>query len=164
MINQKALKEFLKYHPDTGAFIRIKPVKGANTGDIAGYNHPNGYIYISLKSKRYRAHRLAWLYMTGKWPENQIDHGNHIRDDNRWVNLCEATHKENGKNLSLSKQNKSGICGVSYHKATKTWRSDINVNYKQVHLGCYKDKFEAICARLSANNKYGFHKNHGVPQ
>ena len=163
MITQKQLKKLLHYNHNTGIFTRIKRTSNSvKVGDIAGWNDSNGYIKISVQNKSYRAHRLAWLYMTGKWPKDKIDHINHICDDNRWVNLREATNQENNKNASLSKANTSGISGVSWDKQADKWRAQIGANSKSVRLGLFVDKFEAVCARKSAENKYGYHSNHGM--
>lgn len=99
--------------------------------------------------------------MTGSWPKEQIDHINHVRSDNRWINLREATNQENCKNRSISIRNKSGVVGVRWTKGKTKWAAYIHVNSKDKYLGFFFDKFEAICARKSAENKHGFHANHG---
>jgi len=162
MLTQKELKELLKYNQETGAFVWIKSLcHKAKIDAIAGSNHIAGYISIGIKGKLYLAHRLAWLYVVGVWPENQIDHINHIRDDNRLVNLREATNQENHKNQRLSKNNTSGVTGVSWNKRRYKWEVKIKTDEKYKGLGFFKDKFEAICARKSAENKHGYHANHG---
>ena len=160
MLTQKKLKEMLHYEPNTGIFTWLKPKQGRRKNGVIGHKC-NGYVYITISRKIYLAHRLAWFYVYGAWPENQLDHEKHARDDNRIRKLSEATHQENQKNRSLNKNNKSGICGVSWHKQTKKWRASISVDKNVINLGFFVDKFEAICSRLSANNKYGFHANHG---
>ena len=92
MISQGELKEVLEYNPDTGVFIWRKPNGNrVKVGNVAGNKSVNGYIRIKIK-KEYLAHRLAYLYMIGNFPENDIDHINHIKDDNRWVNPVSYTH------------------------------------------------------------------------
>ena len=163
MITQKELKELLHYDPETGIFTRLKSVSsGARKGDIAGHSTGNGYLQIGIKGRYYRAHRLAWLYMTGEWPKDQIDHINHIRTYNRWVNLREATNQENHKNQTLKSTNTSGVCGVYFRNDTLKWAAFIWVNDKPTNLGSFTDKFEAICARKASENKYGYHANHGT--
>lgn len=159
MITQKELKELLNYNPDTGIFTWRYSRRGAKKGSTAGSNDGYGYTSIRVNSKPYGSHRLAWLYMFGAWPKNQIDHINHDRVDNRIENLREVTRQENGRNLALNKKNTSGVTGV--RRKGNQWYATIGVNGSKVRLGGFKDKFEAICARKSANNKYGFHKNHG---
>ena len=162
MITQKRLKEVLHYNPDTGLFTWIAHRQGVKVGSSAGNTTVQGYRIIGIDGKRYMAHRAAWLYMTGSWPKNQIDHINHIRDDNRIINLREVTHKENKRNQPINKNNTSGVTGVYWNKPLQMWHPKIMVNSKSINLGTFIDKFEAICARKSANNKYGFHPNHGT--
>lgn len=159
ILTQKELKALLHYNPSTGVFTRIKRTSNKiNVGDIAGYKNDNGYVLIGLKGIARRAHRLAWLYMTGSWPKYEIDHINHIRSDNRFINLREVTHQENAKNTPLRKDNISGVTGVYWVR--DKWMARINIKPKYISLGCFADKFEAICARKSAEIKYGFHPNH----
>lgn len=152
MLTQEELRKELLYVPATGGFYR--------KGNLVGNRHHSGYMRIMVLGKRYQSHRLAWLYIHGEWP-NEIDHINHIKDDNRISNLRNVTRKENLKNISISSRNKSGVVGVSWHRGSRKWQADIKVDKKTVYLGIFQDKFEAICARLSANTKYGFHENHG---
>jgi len=160
-VNQEELKELLHYNPGTGIFTwLVNRTGGVKAGDVPCYKS-DGYIQISVNNKDYKAHRLAFFYMTGDWPKEQIDHKNHVRDDNRWVNLREATHQENQKNRTISKNNTSGVMGVCWNKKRKKWESNIWINGKQKHLGRFNDKFEAACSRKSAENKHSFHPNHG---
>ena len=156
------LKEILHYEPDTGIFTwLVSTGKRVKAGDIAGCIEAEGYRVIRIKTKLYKAHRLAWLYMTGKWPKHQIDHDDRVRNNNKWSNLFEATNTENQKNCSKRKDNVSGVAGVDWIKVDSIWRARIRSNGQRISLGRFKDKFEAICARLSANNTYNFHVNHG---
>jgi len=162
MLTQSELKELLNYNPETGVFTWVKKIRTVSAGDIAGgIMGDQKYVRISINGKKYLGHRLAWLYMTGEWPKHQVDHINHVRSDNRWINLREATNQENQKNASKRKDNKSGLTGVHWVKKECKWIAIIQVNKKPKCLGLHEDKFEAFCARLSANNKYGFHANHG---
>ena len=162
ILTQPRLKELLYYNPDTGIFSwKISPAYHIKIGAIAG-TRCSGYIRIRVDKKNYKAHRLAFLYMDGKWPQGQVDHGDHIRHNNKWGNLCSGTHQENQKNASMRKDNTSGITGVHWCKRDKRWTAKIRNNTILNNLGSFTDKFEAICARMSANNKYGYHKNHGV--
>jgi len=154
MLTQKRLKEVLDYSPETGIFTRIR------SGAVITKPNDNGYIRTMVDYKSYYAHKLAWLYVYGVWPD-ALDHIDHRKPNNRIINLREAAQSENSKNRSTSRNNKSGFNGVHWHERDKGWLAVINVNKKPVYLGQFKDKFEAICARASANNKYGFHPNHG---
>ena len=162
VISQEQLKGLLHYDPDTGVFTRLVSTAGhVKVGDVAGTHEKSGYIRISVKNKQYRAHRLAWFYMKGVWPKNQIDHDDHVRHNNRWNNLFEATNQDNSKNQTKRKTNTSGITGVYWNKPLGKWEGKIKVDGKSKYLGVHPDKFEIICARKSAENKHGFHENHG---
>lgn len=162
MITQEKLKDVLDYNEETGDFtwkIRIAGV--VEIGDVAGCKVAHGYIKIIINKEQYYAHRLAWLYVHGVWPENQIDHINHDRSDNRLENLRCVTRQGNNRNTKLYKNNKSGVTGVARARNFNRWIAKIKVSGKEIVVGSFKDKFEAICARKSAEVKYGFHENHG---
>lgn len=99
--------------------------------------------------------------MTGNLPE-QVDHINHNRQDNRWINLREVNNTNNIKNCSLSKNSVTKINGVNLIKTTNKYRAYITVNKKQIHLGVFDDINDAIAARKQADIDYGFHVNHGI--
>jgi len=161
ILNQEYLKEILHYDPETGIFTwRVKKVYFLKVNDIAGYLD-QGYRKIRINSKGYRAHRLAFLYMNGEFPPDQVDHINHVKDDNRWCNLRMVTSSENQRNLKMSKTNTSGFVGVSWHKGSKKWRVELLIKGKKKCFGLFKDINEAAKMRQQANIKYGFHPNHG---
>jgi len=156
-MNQETLKKLLDYNPETGVFTwKI----GRHAGKPAGWIEASGYIRMKLGKEQHYAQRLAFLYMTGKFPEHQADHKNHNRKDNRWSNLRAVTHQENQQNISQRSNNKSGANGVRL--VDGKWQAGITVNMKRQHLGCYESKADAIEARGKANIKYGFHENHGA--
>ena len=164
MITQEILKEYLQYFPETGVFKWVKTSSNrAKKGNIAGGSTvENWYATLSFMGKQYLAHRLAWFYMTGSFPEKHIDHINHDKTDNRWSNLRQADEKTNGRNMSKQKRNKSGVTGIRLNKKYNKWQVEIIYNRKYIYLGFYDYFFEAVCARKSAENKYGFHPNHGM--
>ena len=102
-----------------------------------------------------------WLYVTGKFPKNEIDHINHIKDDNRWDNLRDVAHSTNGKNQSMQVSNTSGVRGVYWYKNNQRWVANITVDGEKIHLGSYVQHHEAVNARKNAEVLYGFHTNHG---
>lgn len=132
--------------------------KGKAAGSI---NKGLGYNQIRIKGKLIYAHRLAHLFVTGEWPKEQIDHENGNKLDNYNDNLRDVSLIENRKNMSMSSKNSSGHTGVSFNKKLNKWRAYITINYKQEHLGIFNTIEEAILVRKQAENKYGFHKNHG---
>ena len=159
-LTQSMLTDFLEYNFDSGVLswkVNRGPVRA---GDKAGYLRSDGYISIALYGTDYQAHRLAWFIVKGAWP-NKIDHINHVRSDNRWVNFRNVSNADNSHNLSKSKNNSSGVVGVVWDKRSLKWQAQISHKYKRMHLGLYVNWFDAVCARKSANNKYGFHVNHG---
>jgi len=162
ILTQKQLKEILNYDPVSGIFT-WKNANGSAVyaGDVAGCVTVNGYIAIKINGKSHQAHRLAFLYVDGLLPAIEVDHINHNRSDNSFPNLRVVPRGANMKNKSLGKDNLSGVNGVSFCNTHNRWRAYINVNEKPKSLGSFADKFEAICCRKSADNKYGYHKNHG---
>lgn len=153
-MNIDELKSLLSYDPDTGVIRWIAKGKGRIKKKEAGTLLHSGYVGICVGTKRWQAHRIAWALYYGKWPKDQLDHVNGIRTDNRICNLRAATNAQNGKNLGLSKANKSGVKGVCFDKQTGKWRAIIKVNFKQLNLGRYADLQEAIAARKTAEQQY----------
>ena len=161
MITQNELKKNLSYDPLTGLFTWIKRRPKIKVGDIAGNVNKDDYVIICVNLKKYSAHRLAFLYMTGSIPKEQIDHINHNRSDNRWDNLRAVTHLENGKNRSKSERNTSGVTGVSWNKSRCRWVGQICVDGQRIGLGYHVKFSDAVDARKNAEVLYGFHENHG---
>lgn len=160
MLTQNLLKEFLHYDEDTGMFTwkaKTSKFSHVNIGSSAGSINSCGYIHIKLFSKNYKAHQLVWLYVYGVFPSKVIDHINGITYDNRIINLREVTQSENCMNKRKMKNNTSGYTGVSWHKGIKKWTVQININKKQIHLGCFDNLEEAAAVYKSASEKY-----HGV--
>jgi len=163
MITQKRLKEVLHYNQDTGLFIWIVAKSDkTHIGDVAGSKHNAGYIRIRIDKKLYLSHRLAFLYMTGKFPKYEVDHINHIRTDNRWGNLRAVTRQENCFNASMPRDNTSGVMGVSWAKKNKKWLANIRIDGKTKYIGLFEKIEDAITARKETEKLYGFHPNHGT--
>ena len=159
-LTAEKLREFLHYEPETGIFTRkVSTARRVKAGDVAGCPDGRGYLLIQAQSRLYRAHRLAWLYVYGTWPTDQIDHINRIRTDNRISNLREVSHKQNGQNRSKPSNNTSGYTGVRWYKRISKWVAQIRHNYKHIYLGCYNTIEEAIAARKAGELKYwGAHR------
>ena len=118
----------------------------------------NGYRHGKAFGKTYKHCRVLWVLVYGYWPR-RLDHINGDKTDDRLVNLRDASAQENSRNCKRSAANTSGQTGVSRHG--KKWRAYIMVDGKQQHLGLFNSKERAYGARLSAEKKHGFHKNHG---
>lgn len=145
------------------------PVSDArDSGKIAGSKHVEGrtsYIYVSLKSKKYAAHRIIWEMVHGDIPDGlNIDHIDGDGTNNKISNLRLVTQSENCKNARLLSSSKTGVSGVTWYKPAGKYQVKIQVNGKQKHLGRFYDFFEATCCRKSAEVEYGFHTNHGRPR
>ena len=154
MVAAERLRQVFAYDQDTGAFTCLIGRQGKSAGAIAGSIDTSGYRRIAIDGKRYQAHRLAWLYVHGTWPKNDVDHVNGDRADNRIANLREATRSENIRNSRISSSNTSGLKGVSWSKASKRWRSSINVNGKLHYLGLFDSADEAHDAYTEAAKKH----------
>lgn len=155
MITQERLKQLLHYDPAIGVFTWIAR-RGKRTdivGEIAGFD-VHGYTGITIDSKKYPAHILAWLYVYGEIPLTEIDHRNRQRSDNRISNLRLATHKQNAYNQSLRKGSKTGVTGVSIDGQTGKFRAHITIDGKMIHLGRFSLVNDAIDARLKAERQY----------
>lgn len=170
------LREALDYNPETGQLIWKKrprehfaTARGMNifnnrdAGKPAGRVDTKGYPEIRIFGKTIRAHQIAWAFQTGYWPANLIDHINGDRADNRWCNLREVSHAENVKNKALDSRNTSGVVGVCWDKQEGRWRAQIGVNRGVIKLGSYINFDDAVAARKAAEQRFGFHENHGRP-
>lgn len=146
-LTQELLKTLLQYDPDTGLFIsNVRRGKAAVGKQVGHRNSTLGYVQISIGDKRYYAHRLAWLYMTGEWPIYQIDHVDYDRSNNRFSNLREATKSKNMWNRSKQKNNTSGYKGVIWDNRCKAWVAQISSQGKYYYLGTFFNPHHAARA------------------
>lgn len=150
MITAEEVRALLDYYPETGVFRWKVRMGGILPGSIAGGDDGHGYLRVKIKGKRYMAHRLAWIYTHGAWPEAEIDHINSIKSDNRIVNLRPATRLDNCKNKRAHRNNTSGYKGVSYVKSMGKYRASIRSNGADKHLGVFDDPQEAYGAYCRA--------------
>ncbi|WP_429861016.1 HNH endonuclease [Burkholderia cenocepacia] len=135
MITQEQLGRLVTYDPATGLFVWKVARKKCRPGDVAGRIGARGYVRIKINHTEYAAHRLAFLYMTGAFPEYDVDHKNRIRSDNRWENLRPATHAQNQHNKGAQRNNVSGFVGVSYFSRTGKWRARCKLNGREYPCG-----------------------------
>ncbi len=151
-LTQARLVEMFHYSKETGVFVRKVPVLCSNgqipykAGAIAGSVGSNGYINISVDGRKYYAHQLAFLYVTGSFPLFVVDHIDGTRSNNAWSNLRDVTHKENLQNRKrLNKSNKStGLLGVSKYGKHGKYKAGIVVDNKRIHLGVFDNKEDAF--------------------
>lgn len=165
------VRQALEYNQATGKFHwRERPVQhfqdgkqsaahnraawnGKHAGMVAGTVYDGARIKITLDGRRYLAHRLAWLWMKGKWPADQIDHHDVDPSNNRWLNLREATNGQNAHNTRAHRDNTSGFKGVYWHKLAGKWQAQIMHNGKNIHIGLFDTREEAAAARAIISAK-----------
>lgn len=147
-LSQDELKSQLNYCADTGVFTWNVTKNRVSKGDIAGFKTAKGYLSTKIFGKAYRLHRLAWFYVYGKWPNDQIDHVNGIRTDNRISNLRNATPAENAQNRCLATlpNRSSKKLGVSVNKVSGKYQARMVVNGKYFYFGTFDNEEEASSA------------------
>ncbi len=158
MLTLERLREVLKYDPETGAFTWLVARGGhAKAGTSAGCLK-SGYQFIKVDWVIYRSGRLAWFYMTGVWPTALIDHKDRNRLNNKWVNLREATPKQNQENRSKRRGVSSKYVGVHWSHDHDGWRAAVCHHGKNIyHPGSFKNEDEAAVARAALAQKFFTH-------
>lgn len=156
-------RELSRYDPESGrlfwAVDRRKTKSGAEAG--TNYKGRNWYRQVCVDYTVYRAHRVIWLIMTGEWPKGEIDHIDGDGLNNRWDNIRDVGREENSHNMRRPTNNSSGCSGVRWHKRAGKWGARIYKDNREVHIGLFDTKAEAIQARKDAEESLGYHKNHG---
>jgi hypothetical protein len=155
MITYSELKQLFDYN--SGNLIRkIRTARCTKIGDIAGTVDIDGYISVLINGKRYKAHRLIWMWHHGEFPEKNIDHINRNRADNRIENLRECSPSENAQNRKVPVSNTSGYMGVTFLHGK--WVSRIMIDGVRHNLGWFDSKEEAHQAYVEAKKKlHTFH-------
>jgi len=155
-LTQERLKELLHYDSETGIFTSTT-TRGRTASDrVAGSLGCRGYRRIGIDGVTYLESRLAWFYMEGHWPENDIDHINRIKSDNRWKNLRHVSRRCNMRNSNTYESNTSGITGVSWDESKRKWMAHIMVDGKSITIGRFKSKVDAARARWNAEKNITF--------
>jgi len=162
------LRKRLRYDPEAGK-LYWRPAQTKNKSwntQCAGKEAftartDSGYHVGAIDAVNYRAHRVIWAMVYGVWPEGEIDHINRVRDDNRLENLREVSPMQQRRNMSRHKHNTSGVMGVGFDAARGLWRAHIWEHNKQIYLGRFGTKEEAIAAREKALVQFGYHQTHG---
>lgn len=176
----ETVRKLLSYNPETGE-LRWKP-RGAefftdgkftaetqaarwntrHAGNVAFAISVKGHRVGNLLGRRVYSHRVIWIWMTGKWPEGDVDHINGDKADNRWVNLRDVPHYINGRNMPISRANTSGVTGVYWHRKRQKWCASIKVNGEDRYLGLFTSLTDAAAARAQAQAEHGFTERHGT--
>ena len=154
LFNHLDALELLSYSKETGLFSWSKQRRGVKVGIPLGCSNGFGYLRITVMGQSVYAHRLAWFYVHGKWPKDQIDHINGIKSDNRIANLRDVVSIENAQNKhGAQKNSKSLTMGVSWHKRSKKWQVHVCVYRERKYLGLFNDIKEAEAVYLKAKGK-----------
>lgn len=155
-LTHEYLKNILKYNPNTGDWIWLitKNNNSALKNQKAGTINSVGYRVICIDKKFYLSSRLAWFYMTGKWPLKQMDHKDTNRSNDIWDNLRLATNGQNTCNQKIRIDNKTGTKGVFFRKDTKKYSVRVTIDNKKINLGCYNTLEEARAVRQKAANNF----------
>lgn len=162
-LTAELVRELLDYDPETGVLRwKQRPREGfPSVGAWVSWNKRCanaqagcldciGYVKMRLLGRTQRAHRVIWLWMTGEWPDLDIDHRDCDPSNNRWSNLRLATRTQNHANRSMQRNNSSGYKGVSFHKESSRWRAVITVQRRHIELGKFDDIEDARAAYLKA--------------
>lgn len=153
-LTHERLKAVLAYDAETGLFIwKVRTGRRVKVGDQAGViSSTIGYRLIRIDRTLYLAHRLAYFYQTGAWPEGEIDHINGAKTDNSYANLRIATRSQNMYNVGKRKSNKCGLKGVSLSRGR--WVAEILVEGKKRHVGAFDTPEAAYAAYVEAAHRY----------
>ncbi|MDE1814533.1 MAG: HNH endonuclease [Thaumarchaeota archaeon] len=156
MLTQERLKELLSYDPKTGVFRWIKPTSNrVSPGSLAGTINMYGYLVIRIDRRTYHASRLAWLYETGSWPVDEIDHIDRDRLNNRWSNLRGSTRSQNMCNVGDGPRGLVPFRGVTFDKERGLYQAKIRKNKRTVMLGRFSSA--EIAARAYDDAAVRFH-------
>lgn len=159
ILTAERLRELLQYCPETGVFLwKIRRGGPAVAGSVAGGTDSKGYRQIRLDMRLHLAHRLAWLYVYDKFPEDHLDHIDRNPKNNAIANLRECTHAENHQNEGVRSNSSSGVTGVSFIKASSKWLAYINKDGRRHRIGLFDSLDGAVAARLNAKEElHTFH-------
>jgi len=155
MLTHERLLELLSYDPATGSFTwrAESPRSGVRAGAEAGTKTKRGYVYIGIDGKRYLRHRLAWFYVHGTWPDF-VDHKFGVKGDDRITEIRDVSRTGNQQNIRKpQRNNSSGVLGVSWNKATESWRVQVQAAGWPAHVGLFNDLQDAAVAQLTARRE-----------
>lgn len=152
MINAERARELIEYDAQSGQMTWRQSMGRRRAGAEAGRIVANGYRRMWIDGREYAAHRVAWLIVTGSWPEGDVDHVDMDRQHNAWRNLRACDRSANMHNTKA----KRGIKGVSWDRITSKWRASAHIHGKSRNLGRYECLGLAISAyRKACTDAYG---------
>ena len=153
----------MRYEPETGLLYWL-PHQGAkrfqNRTGVAG-TAEGRYVKVHLDGEMFYGHHAAWALAKGAWPKQQLDHEDGDGRNNRMGNLREATQLENARNMRRTRLNTSGVSGVTRDAARGKWHVHIRDGEKNTGLGRFDSFDDAVAARKAAEQRLGYHPNHG---
>ncbi|SAK95749.1 HNH endonuclease [Caballeronia temeraria] len=152
-LTAERVRDLLHYEVVTGRFYWKKCARIGFQSKRAGTQVTGGYTGIKVDGTRYQAHRLAWLWVTGQWPSELIDHENGSPGCNAWHNLRDATPEQNQWNKRVHRNSTSGVKGVSWSKEREKWVAQVCVGGKNRNMGRYATFEEAVAAIQTARAK-----------
>lgn len=157
ILTREYLIDRLSYDHETGVFTHNHDFgsrySAGDRADTPGHSALTGYRLINLLSRKFLAHRVAWFYVYGLFPDGVIDHINCDKSDNRISNLRVVTIQNNIENQrSASSRNKTGFLGV--HKHQGKFRASITIDRKSIKIGVFDTPYEAHAAYLEYKRKY----------
>lgn len=150
ILTAERLRELVDYDKHTGVFTWRLSRRRCRPGSRAGYTREDGYVFIRIDKRLYRAHRLAWLWSYGEFPALEVDHINRDPSDNSLANLREVNSSQNKQNTMVRSDNRSGYKGVHKHSQTGKWTAQIAIDGAAKHLGCFASPEEASAAYNAA--------------
>lgn len=174
-LNIESLKKIFSYDHLTGHLIwmsrdeshfktehAMRSFNNKKAGTVAGTERVNRngkkYLVVKHDGVTHLVHRICFAIQSNSQPD-MVDHINGNGTDNRYENLRSASVTENNRNMRKFKTNTSGFTGVS--KAGCRWMASIWINNKQLNLGVFDTKPEAVAARMAAERITKYHENHG---
>ena len=150
VLTQEEVRKQLDYNPETGELRWKERKKGRRVGEVVGSTNGAGYSRTCINKKLYYTHRLVWLWVYGYFPENDIDHIDRDKLNNRLSNLREVSRTCNLRNSGMGSNNKSGVTGVCWYAGYGKWESYITAANKKKRFGYHEDLTEAVAHRLAA--------------
>ncbi|MDE4303615.1 HNH endonuclease signature motif containing protein [Phaeobacter gallaeciensis] len=175
-ITPEVLRELLDYDPSTGVLTwkhrdrkwfrtdrswKIWNTKHAGQRAFTRKADANVRYTATVLGHGFSSPRIAWAVHFGEWPKEQMDHINGDPSDNRICNLRDVSAVENNRNAARRSDNTSGVTGVSWDAVNNRWKVTISVNKRNLWVGDFARKSDAIEARKAAEQEHGYHENHG---
>jgi hypothetical protein len=156
-MDAQLVKELFDYDPETGILRWRISISCHKRGSVAGSRKSNGrYLEVRYKGGWFLAHRLIFLWMTGRWPEPETDHLDLDGVNNRWCNLRESTKSQNAANRAAFRTNRTGLKGVVnvVRDGKAKFEARIRIDGKQKHLGRFETAQEAHAAYVTAAKRF----------